>query len=52
MATSKPGKKIRIQAIIPEEWFPRLKALMERKGYYSVSEFIRDLIRREIGAEK
>ncbi|MEM3938215.1 MAG: hypothetical protein QW373_06450 [Desulfurococcaceae archaeon] len=45
------NKYVRVQALIPREWYPIVKKIMEKKGYVSVSEYVRDLVRRSIEAE-
>jgi len=42
---------VRVQSLIPREWYPKIRKLMEKKGYTSVSEYIRDLVRRSIEVE-
>lgn len=48
MGNSCMSKRVKVQTIIPEEWLPKIKEHMVRKGYYSMGEFLRDLIRREL----
>jgi len=45
------SRYVRVQALIPREWYPKIRKLMERKGYTSVSEYVRDLVRRSIEVE-
>lgn len=48
MGTSKLSERMRIQTVTPEERSLKLRETMEKRGYYPVSEFIRDPIRREM----
>lgn len=45
------SRYVRIQALIPKEWYPKMRKLMEKKGYTSVSEYVRDLVGRSIEVE-
>ena len=41
-------KQIRVQAIIPSEWWSKINKYMREKGYLSMSELVRDLIRKHV----
>jgi len=41
-----------IHLVIPKEWKSKIKELARRKGYMSVSEYIRDLLRSELEQER
>jgi len=40
-----------INLVIPKEWKELIERLARERGYMSVSEFIRDLLRRELGIQ-
>ena len=37
-----------INLVIPKTWKSKIKELARKKGYMSISEYIRDLLRREL----
>ena len=39
---------IRIQAYVPRNWIPIIKEFIQKKGYWSISDLVRDLIRRHV----
>ena len=41
-----------INLVIPKTWKAKIKELSRRKGYMSVSEYIRDLLRKELEEDK
>ncbi|MEM3937339.1 MAG: ribbon-helix-helix domain-containing protein [Desulfurococcaceae archaeon] len=43
---SKP--RIRVATVIPREWYEKIHRYMKKKGYYSISEFLRDVIREKV----
>ena len=38
---------VTVSAKIPKELFEKIKKTVKKRGYVSISDFIRDLIRRE-----
>ncbi len=44
----KGPRMTRLQAWVPEDWVESIGFLVKKKGYASVSEFIRDLLRNEL----
>ncbi|MEM4889700.1 MAG: hypothetical protein QXJ64_09710 [Thermosphaera sp.] len=41
-------KYVRVQTVIPLDWYDKVKDYMRRMGYYSIGEFLRDLIREKV----
>ncbi|MEM1703537.1 MAG: hypothetical protein QXQ31_05745 [Zestosphaera sp.] len=42
------NKYVRVQTVIPLDWYDKVKDYMRRMGYYSIGEFLRDLIREKL----
>jgi len=40
-----------INLVIPKEWKDKIRELARARGYMSISEFIRDLLRKELKLE-
>ncbi|MEM4958843.1 MAG: ribbon-helix-helix domain-containing protein [Nanopusillaceae archaeon] len=45
---SKPRRYIRVATVVPREWYEKIHRYMKKKGYYSISELLRDIVREKI----
>lgn len=43
-----PDKGFRVNVTFPKEWKPVLEEYLKKKGYTSMSEMIRDLVRKHL----